>query len=49
MIFNYIETKKIKSEYLDNKTCEYIQNNIKQCYLYHNEKFSSISVILQKK
>tara|TARA_B100000768_G_scaffold177798_1_gene192551 strand:+ start:1911 stop:2543 length:633 start_codon:yes stop_codon:yes gene_type:complete len=51
MIFNYIETKKIKSEYLDNTACEYIENNIKQCYLYHHNNGSkcSITVILQKK
>ena len=51
MVFNYIETKNIKSEYLDNKTCEYIQNNIKQCYLYHNNHRSkcSITVVFQKK
>lgn len=51
MIFNYIELKKIKSEYLDNETCEYIQNNIKQCYLYHNnhDNKCSISVVLEKK
>ena len=50
MIFNYIETKKIKSEYLDTKTSEYIENSVKQCYLYHNNNGQkcSISVILQK-
>lgn len=51
MVFNYIETKKIKSEYLDEKTCEYIENNIKHCYLYHNNHRSkcSITVVFQKK
>jgi len=50
MIFNYIETKKIQSEYIDSKTCEYIENNIKQCYLYHhnNGKKCSITVVLEK-
>ena len=51
MVFNYIETKKIKSEYLDDKTCKYIENNIKHCYLYHNNKGTkcSITVIFEKK
>lgn len=50
MIFNYIETKKIKSEYLDDEVCKYIQNNIKHCYLYHNnDNKCSITVILNKK
>jgi len=50
MIFNYIETKKIKSEYLDNDTCKYIEKNISKCYIFHNNTNKcSITAIFQKK
>ena len=50
MIFNYIETNKIKSEYLDDITCKYIEKNIKKCYIFHNNTGKcSITAIFHKK
>ena len=51
MIFNYITTNKIVSEYIDADTSKYIESNIQQCYLYHNNHNNrcSITVILHKR
>lgn len=50
MIFHYLETGKIKSEYIDADGCNYLENHIKECYIYRNQnQKSSITAIFKKK
>jgi len=49
MLEIFQQTGKIKSDYLTEEQCKYLEDNIKECRVYEIEKYKSITSIIIKK